>query len=326
MDKHDFIQRLPKAELHLHLEGAVPWELVRQKSSEDLPEFPDWWADDYRYDSWEPFGQAFFIIQETLLTVEDYYEAAQGMFTNLMDQNVRYVETSIGSEAVLRKGLSIDDVAYAVRDAVPDDLIVRFFCGFNRGFAYPLDDPIVQAVLNAPIDGIDLHGPETPDSAKPYADIYAAARQRGLMTKAHAGEHQGPQSIADALDYLEVNRIEHGTRALEDEALLERIIEEQITFDMCPISNLKLCVVDDLATYPIPYYIERGVRLTVNTDDPTLFGNTLTDEILALIDVMGLSLTDVAELQKNAFHVAEIPDEKRHQILTEIDDLIAQLP
>jgi adenosine deaminase len=207
MHKNDFIQQLPKAEVHLHLEGAVPWEVVRGLSSETLPDVPEWWADAYRFPDWTTFGNAFFIVQEALSTVETYQLAASAIFENLAAQNVRYVEISIGSEAVLRKGLRIDDVALAVKNATPDGMKIAFFCGFNRGFSYPLDDEIVQAVLNAPIDGIDLHGPETEESAIPYAQIFEAARHRGLMAKAHAGEFQGPQSIYDALDTLMVKRI-----------------------------------------------------------------------------------------------------------------------
>ena len=325
MDQNEFIQRLPKAEVHLHLEAALPWPLVRQLSSENLPETPEWWADEYRFPDWATFGQAFMISQSTLQSVEDYQRAASAIFENLAAQNVRYLEMSIGSEAVLRKGLHITDVATAVKNAAPQGMTVAFICGFNRGFSYSMDDEVVQAVLNAPIDGIDLHGPETPDSAKPYALIYEAAWERGLITKAHAGEFQGPDSIYDALDILKVKRIEHGTRAFEDDQLIERLITDEITLDMCPISNLKLGVVSDLTTYPLKYFLERGVRVTVNTDDPTLFGNTLTNELHVVVDVMGLSLPIVAELQKNAFRVARLSDEQRLEILAEIDDLVAHL-
>jgi adenosine deaminase len=153
--------------------------------------------------------------------------------------------------------------------------------------------------------------------------VFAAARDKGLITKAHAGELVGPRSIARALDLLGVRRIEHGVRAIEDAALVERLAREAITLDMCPWSNVKLGVVPDFAGHPLGRLHARGVPVTVSTDDPTVFGRSLTEELAAVLQGGAVTPADVARMQANAFRVAALPAEVRDAVLGEIDALVA---
>jgi adenosine deaminase len=326
MRTRDFIQALPKAELHLHFEGMVPWHLVQAHSEEPLPDTPPWWADDFRFDDFQDFTLAMKDCYGPVLTsVEHYQQVAQIAFDNLAAQNVRYVETSVAPNIALEQGLSLVDVIAAIKVVAPPTLTVAVFCGLARHNCHTLNDPIIQAVFSAPnLDGIDLHGDERLGDPAPFAEIFARARHLGLMTKAHAGELTGPQTIRDTLDLLQVTRIEHGTTAIEDEALLACLADEGITLDMCPTSNLKLRVVDSLENHPIRDFLRRGIPVTVNTDDPTVFGSSLTNELYLLAERLDFSPADLAQVQIAAFNVARLSDLQRAEVLAEIDQLVAE--
>jgi adenine deaminase len=326
MNTAEFIQRLPKAELHLHLEGAIPWTMVCEYADGTLAETPAWWADDFRYTNFGHFSVAMQLgIRHVLTSVERYHGVARAIFETLAAQNVRSVEISFGANLILAKGLSMSEVVTAVKDALPAGLNGSVFAAFNREQLYTLNDELVQAIFNSPADGIDLHGTETSQSPKPYAEIFEHARERGFMTKAHAGELQGAPAVWEVCKHLKVPRIEHGTRAAEDDALVQYLIDEQITLDMCPTSNWKLRVVDDITTHPIKSFFQKGVRVTVNTDDPTYFGCSLTDELTLLVDKLGFTLPELAEVQKNAFRVVRIAEDERAAIFAEIDTLVRDL-
>jgi adenosine deaminase len=324
MNPADFIRQLPKAELHLHLEGAIPWDMLREVGDDSLPLSPEWWAADFRYRDFDHFSQVIGSGMRSVLTsVDHYHRVAQHIFPILAAQNVRYAEISFSAEWVCHLRLPLNEVAEAVKAAAPEDLQVAIFCGFKR--TIPPQEAVVDAVFSAPaISGIDLHDKEVPGTAQPYAAVYQAAQARGLMTKAHAGELLGAESIWEAIHHLNVKRIEHGTRAIEDDALVNYLVEHDITLDLCPTSNLKLRVVDSLAAHPIKALYQRGVRVTINTDDPTFFGCSLTDELTQLAKELDFTTAELAEIQKNAFRVAKITDSERQAIIAEIDALQRQ--
>ena len=323
MKIQSFLQALPKAELHLHLEGALPWAMVQTQHSH-MPNAPAWWSETFRFADFTDFLAAIgSCYREVLVSTEQYAYAAQTLCNQLASQNVRYVEISFSTDHALSMGLSLDEVVATIKSAAVGQMVVRVFGGINRNVAYTLNDPLIKAMLNTPLlDGFDLHGDERLNTPKPYAEIYAQAQAAGLMTRAHAGEIVGPQSVRDALDFLGVKRIEHGTTAIYDQVLVERLAEEQITLDLCLTSNLKLGVVPKLTAHPICEFHRRGIPVTVNTDDPTIFGCSLTEELQLLVDKLGFSLADVAQMQRNAFHVANMPQTAKAAVLAEIDALL----
>lgn len=235
METNEFIQALPKAELHLHLEGAVPWEMV-QARVKSWPYPPPWWAKDFRFDDFNHFariiGQCY---ENTLTNVENYYLAAQGVFRNLLAQNVRYVEISFSLGHALSQNLPLAEVVAALKEAAPADVIVRVFCGVSRSRPHLLEAHLIDVVLNLPgLDGLDLHGDERVQGPAPFAHLFAEARQKGLATKAHAGELAGPDSLQAVMETLQLTRIEHGVTAIQDEGLMSRLVTEAVTLDMCP--------------------------------------------------------------------------------------------
>jgi adenosine deaminase len=321
----EFVRALPKAELHLHLEGAVPWALVRAHAA-GTPIQPPWWGDGFRFVDFTQFRSAVQTCMGCLVDAAAYGAVAGAIFHDLAAQNVRYVEISFDIVRVLDKTLTVGEVAAAVRAAAPAGLTARVFAAFSQHKPERTPPAVVRSVLEAPaLDGISLHGDETVQSTPYFAEAFVEARRRGLATKAHAGELMGPASVATALDVLGVRRIEHGVRAAEDSALVDRLVAEEITLDVCPWSNVRLRVVPDLARHPIGRLHGRGVRLTVNTDDPTVFGRTLSQEIVSLIDDLGFSRAEVARLQANAFAVADLPAPVREAALEEIAALLREI-
>ena len=321
----EFIQALPKAELHLHLEGAVPWAMARAFSVNSLPERPAWYAEGFQFADFLEFRGAVRDCMACLVDAPAYGAAAATIFLGLRAQNVRYAEISFDVARVLEKNLEVADVVAAIKAAEPPGLITRVFAGLSQHKVERTSPKVIEAVLSAPgLNGLSLHGDETMQRVDAYVDAFAEARRRGLQTKAHAGELMGPASVSTVLDRLGVTRIEHGVRAAEDNALVERLAAEAVTLDVCPWSNVRLKVVESLARHPIGLLHERGVRLTINTDDPTVFGRTLSEELSSLVDDLGFTPIDLARFQANAFAVAAIPDDTRKAVLDEIDALRAQ--
>ena len=319
-----FIQNLPKAELYLHLEGAIPWDMVCAQSDEALPETPLWWGKDFRFDDFDDFVQEIrFCRQNVLTSIEAYYQIASRIFQTLIAQNVAYVEISFGLEAAFELSDSLEPIVQAIKSAAPASLTVRVYAGIARHH-HP-ETLEASRLFSCPnLDGIDLHGDERLGRASDYAEIFAQAQALGLLTKAHAGEIVGPESISEALDHLAVKRLEHGTTAVYDDALVQRLAQENITLDLCPSSNLKLGVINHIQAHPIKYFYEQGIPVTVNTDDPTLFGCSLNGELYLLYQRLGFQAKDLAQLQANAFQVADMPETLRQSLLKRLEHLVDQ--
>ena len=209
-------------------------------------------------------------------TLERLDVASTEIYRDLAAQNVLYLEMSIGIGAYPYPPA---ETLAAFKNGIPDGLTVRISGGLSRDRDFKLihDAGTAYATCGA-LNGLDLHGLESEGDPRMFLDLYEMGRERGLILKAHAGEMSGPDSIVSILDSLNVKRIEHGVRGIESDALVQRYIDEDITLDLCPWSNVKLGVYPDLKCHPVRDLHRRGVRVTVNTDDPTPFGQTLTEE------------------------------------------------
>jgi adenosine deaminase len=325
MQAADFLRALPKAELHLHFEGSVPWAMIRAHAREPLPDRPAWWAEDFRFDDFTHFRREAARTLACLVDPPAYHRAAQTIFRDLAAQNVRYVEISIDVIRIADQPLRFAEVVAAIVAAAPAGLAVRVFGAFAYHKHDRTPDAAVADALATPgLAGIDLHGDEGVQSTARFREIFVQAHRQGLATKAHAGELAGAASVVAALDLLGVRRIEHGVRAVEDDRLVDRLAGEGVTLDTSPWSNVRLRVVGDLATHPIRRLHEQGVRLTISTDDPTVFGRSLTQELAGVVETIGFSLVDVARMQANAFEAAALPADARAAVLREIDALVAQ--
>lgn len=307
----DFVQSLPKTETHLHLEGALPLELL-QRVRPEFTKPPSSWASDFKFDDFAHFERELLDMAFSWFTSpERYHEAAKLIFARHVAQNVKYVETSFASGVIEFGGLNGREVLDAIRAAVPAGLEVRVFIGIHHNGFGPAMKPVLEDMLSWPdLAGIDLHGPEYLPLEPWSKGYWAAARRAGKYTKAHAGEFMGADFVGRVLDELQPQRIEHGVRAIDDPAIVAEIKRRGIALDMCPISNHKLMPGITLATHPIRKFLDAGVKVTVNTDDPISFGNTLNDDYVALGE-NGFSRKELAQMARNGFEVALMPDAQK---------------
>lgn len=319
------IHRLPKTETHLHVEGALPFELLQRVDPEKFAEKPACWAPDFKWPSFEAFESH--LIDHALLwftSPENYHEAARIIFQTHLDQNVRYVETSFHAGMIEFLNIPGPEILSAIRSAVPDGLEVRIFMGMSRNSYNEVLAPVLDACVDWDgLAGIDLHGVES----LPFEDwtprLWEKARCVGLEIKAHAGEFGPPGNVREALEVLGVRRIQHGIRAVEDPEVLQLAIDLGATFDVCPISNVKLDVVESMALHPLREFYDRGLRCTISTDDPFSFGNTVEDEYRALAENLGFTARELCHLAKNGFEVALVDDATRKKWLAEVDRFAA---
>jgi adenosine deaminase len=320
-----FIQALPKTETHLHIEGALPLELL-QRVRPEFKQPPASWAPDFKFRDFAHFeSELLDMVFAWYTSPERYHEAARLVFARHVAQNVKYVETSFASGIIEFGGLDGREILSAIRAAVPAGLEVRIFLGIHHSGAGPKMRPVLEDALTWPgLAGIDLHGFEDAPLEPWTAPYWAAARQAGKFTKAHAGEFMGPDFIRRILAELNPNRIEHGVRSVKDSALVSELARSRIALDVCPISNHKLMPGVTLETHPIRQLFDAGVKVTVSTDDPISFGNTLTDEYVALAERRGFSRQELARLARNGFEVALLPEAQKKPWLEQLDAIIGK--
>jgi adenosine deaminase len=322
----DFIQSLPKTETHLHIEGALPYELLRAWQPETYPENPYFHAPDYRYPSFPKFDEI--LLGHALpwfVSAERYHEAAKAIFAKHVAQNVRYVETSFHLPVAGFINTPGREIIAAIRAAVPAGLEVRIFAGMARpDYTGPMQAVIDDLGNWDGLAGVDLHGLESLPTEPWTAKVWARLRAAGKVTKAHAGEFGGADRVREAIDQLGATRIQHGVRAAEDPAVVALAAERGVTFDVCPLSNVKLGVTPSISAHPLRSFTAAGVRCTISTDDPLVFANTLNGEYAALAAEAGFSRAELARLAKNGWEVADVPATTRAAMSAEIDRLVGR--
>ncbi len=322
-DGGDWFDRLPKVELHVHLEGSIPldalWKLVRKYGGD--PETPDLAALERRftYRDFPHFIECWIWKNGFLREYEDFTLIAEAAARNFARQNIRYVEAFYSPPDFIRHGLKTGRLTEAVRrglDRVPAvevalvaDLVRDF--GPERAAA-TLAEAADLGELG--VIGIGLGGSEQEFPPAPFAGVFREARARGLKTTVHAGEALGAGSVRDAVELLRADRIGHATRAEEDPALVELLAERRIPLELCPLSNCCTGVIPTLDRHPARRYFERGLPVTVNTDDPAMFGNSLAGEYRALVSELGFSREDVRRLVLNAVDSCWLADREKHEL------------
>ncbi len=323
-----FIQDLPKTETHLHVEGALPYELLTAWQPERWPENPPFRARSYRYATFPEFEK---ILLEHALpwftSAERYHEAAKAMFAKHVAQNVRYVETSFHLPVTKLINVPGPEIIAAIRAAAPPGLEVRVFVGMLRSDINGDMRPTIDQLHSwEELAGIDLHGHESMATAPETAEVWQRVRAAGKVTKCHAGEFDGAARVREAIELLGVNRIQHGVRAIEDPAVVQLAAERGVTFDVCPISNVGLRVVQSMREHPLRRLMKAGVRCTVSTDDPLSFGNSVVEEYTGLALEMNFTRSELGEVARNGWAVADVPEEARSAALAEINRLCHSEP
>jgi len=323
-----FIQDLPKTETHLHVEGALPYELLTAWQPERWPENPPFRARSYRYATFPEFEKI--LLDHALpwfTSAERYHEAAKAMFAKHVAQNVRYVETSFHLPVTKLINVPGPEIIAAIRAAAPPGLEVRVFVGMLRSDINGDMRPTIDQLHSwDELAGIDLHGHESMATAPETAEVWQRVRAAGKVTKCHAGEFDGAARVREAIELLGVNRIQHGVRAIEDPEVVQLAAERGVTFDVCPISNVGLRVVQSMREHPLRRLMKAGVRCTVSTDDPLNFGNSVVEEYTMLALEMNFTRSELGEVARNGWAVADVSEEARTAALAEINRLCHSEP
>lgn len=307
-----FVRRMPKVELHLHIEGAIPLEtlfrLVRRSGREPSIRTLEDLSAKLRYTSFEHFIELWtwkntFIQDET-----DFEDIAYEVLRGLSDQNVRHVEATYSPGDYRRKGLATAAITECIiagkerayRDfGITCELIVDLIRDHGPEIGMQRLDEVTP-YLGRGVIGVGLGGSEQMFPADPYERVYAEARERGFRLTAHAGEVAGAESIWAAITKLGVERIGHGLRAFEDPELIEYLKQKQLPLEMCVVSNLRTGVWQSTASHPIRQYFDRGLKVTVNSDDPAMFGTSISLEYMTLVTELGFTTSEIKCVSLNA--------------------------
>ncbi len=326
----EFVQALPKTETHLHIEGALPYELLHEWDTARFPAQPGFLSASHRFPDFPSFDALLLGHAVPWFTsAQRYHDAARAVFARHLAQNVRYVEISFHLPIIQFIESTGREILAAIRSAIPAGLEVRVFAGMLRdSYNGPLRTVIDDLENWDGLAGADLHGNEAMPTEPWTAPVWQRLRAAGKITKAHAGEFGGAGRVREAIEQLGVTRIQHGVRAIEDPAVLALAATRGVTFDTCPISNVKLGVVPSLAAHPLARLLLAGVRCTISTDDPLLFGNTLNGEYTALANETGFTRATLAQLASNGWAVADVPAATRDAMQTQTAQLaqVASLP
>ncbi|HEX5165794.1 MAG TPA: adenosine deaminase [Thermomicrobiales bacterium] len=336
--ERDLIRRMPKAELHVHLEGSVRPETLLDLGRLHGVAYPFSDADGarewFRFRNFPHFIEVYVAICNCLLTVDDYDRVTYELALEAHRQQIRYLEVTIAPASLIEpRNSAVPDVVIAgcragARRALAD-LGVRMQFILDAVRSRPVEHVMALAEWTAAnqgdgLVGLGLGGQEVGYPAMPHAAAIRLARDRGVRISLHAGETVGPESVWDALE-AGSERIGHGVTSIHDPALVGHLVERGIVLEVSPTSNLCLGVAPSYVEHPFRALYDAGVTLTVNTDDPPMFGATLTGEYLALADHCGFTLDELVELNLNAARAAFLPEAERASLVASFESEIAGL-
>ena len=324
-DRDALIARLPKAELHLHIEGTLEPELLFALAERNGVAIPFRSAVEvraaYAFSNLQDFLDIYYQGMAVLLTEQDFYELTWAYLEHAHADNVRHVEIFFDPQGHTERGVAFATVVEGITRALADGE-ARF--GISHRlilcFLRHLDEAAAEATLDQAlpfldrIAGVGLDSSELGHPPSKFAHVFARARGLGLHLTAHAGEEGPPEYVREALDLLKVERIDHGNRALEDDGLVARIAAEGLTLTVCPLSNLKLCVIPEMARSPVKAMLDAGLKVTINSDDPSYFGGYVNANYRAVAEALDLSREQIVTLARNAFAGAFLApaDKARH--------------
>lgn len=335
-DLNALIAALPKAELHLHLEGSLEPEQLMQFAERNQVEIPFKTLDEvkaaYNFSNLQDFLDIYYQGMSVLQTEADFHDLTDAYLQRCHADNVRHVEVFFDPQGHTDRGLPfsvpIDGILSAL-DAAQDKygisykLIMCFLRHLSEEDAFATLDQATPYLDR--IHGVGLDSSELGHPPSKFQNVFAAARDKGLKLVAHAGEEGPPEYVYEALDLLKIDRIDHGNRLLEDETLIARVRDAGLTLTVCPLSNLSLCVVDDLKDHPMKKMLDLGLRATINSDDPAYFGGYVNQNYRETAAAVGLTRDEIITLARNSFTGSFLSAEEQARHLQDIDKAVAEL-
>ncbi|MBL1277701.1 MAG: adenosine deaminase [Ectothiorhodospiraceae bacterium] len=323
---HDWLNNLPKIELHLHLEGSLEPELMftlAKRNNVELPfESVDQIRKAYAFSNLQDFLDIYYQGANVLLVERDFYDLTWAYLQKCHEQNVIHVEPFFDPQTHTDRGISfevvITGISRALRDAesklgITSRLIMCFLRHLSEEAA--LDtltqaQPFIKHFIAVGLDSSEKgHPPEK------FSRVFEKARELGLLTVAHAGEEGPAKYIWTAINDLKVSRVDHGVNALDDPALMQHLVDTQIPLTVCPLSNTRLCVFDDMSQHTVLTMLDQGVCVTVNSDDPAYFGGYMTENFVALAESLNMTEEQAIQLVRNSISASFVDDARKNELL-----------
>lgn len=329
MSQLELIRALPKAELHVHIEGTFEPELmfaIAQRNQIDIPyKSVEEVKQAYNFHNLQSFLDIYYAGANVLIHEQDFYDLAWAYFEKCAEDRVVHTEMFFDPQTHTDRGIAFETVINGLQRACDDakakfgissHLIMCFLRHLSEEAAL---ETLAQALpYKDQIIGVGLDSSEVGHPPSKFERVFAKAREAGFLVVAHAGEEGPAEYVWEALDLLKVNRIDHGVRSEEDPVLMQRLIAEKMPLTVCPLSNLKLCIVNDMAQHNIRRLLQQGVQVTVNSDDPSYFGGYMNDNFIAITDALDLTAAELKQLALNSFEASFISAEEKQKWAAEI--------
>jgi len=328
---NDFIKGIPKAELHLHIEGTFEPELmfeiakrnnikIKYKTVSELRQA-------YDFDNLQDFLDIYYQGAGVLIEERDFYDMTWAYLEKIRVQNVTHAEIFFDPQTHTDRGIAFDTVVNGISRALKDahdkfNISSKLIMCFLRH----LDEEAAMKTLDSAVKHKDLIaavGLDSSESGNPpskFQKVFARAKAEGFLTVAHAGEEGPAPYVWEALDLLKVSRVDHGNHSLDDEKLVAELVRRNMPLTVCPLSNLKLKVVKNLKDHPLRRMMEKGLLVTINSDDPAYFGGYINDNYIAIAKALDLYKEDICKLAKNSFRASFLNEKAKLQMKQKVDE------
>jgi adenosine deaminase len=334
-DMDSLIKRLPKCELHIHIEGSLEPELMFALARRNGIKLPfasvDAVRQAYQFRQLQDFLDIYYRGMSVLVTEQDFYDLAWAYLKRARDDNVRHVEMFFDPQGHTARGIAFSVVVSGLHRAIVD---ARRELGVQASlimcFLRHLDEADAEQTLDRAlafrdkIVGVGLDSSEVGHPPSKFARVFRRAGDAGFFLTAHAGEEGPAAYVWEALDLLGVARVDHGNRSLDDDALVGRLARERMALTVCPLSNLRLRVVDDLSHHPLRRMMDRGLLVTVNSDDPAYFGGYVNENYRAVSHALGLRRDEIAATVRNGISASLMTTAEKADALAEVERVLAQ--
>ncbi|MPW29475.1 adenosine deaminase [Agarivorans sp. B2Z047] len=334
-NQQDFIKKIAKVELHLHIEGSLEPELMFKLAKRNNITLPYASVDDlkkaYQFNNLQEFLDLYYQGAEVLQTEQDFFDLAWAYFETCHRDNVLHTEIFFDPQTHTERGIAISTVINGLVRA-KQQAFTQFgiTCEYILCFLRHLSQDSAIETLEAAkpylkhIIGVGLDSSEQGHPPEKFQQVFAMAKQLGLQRVAHAGEEGPAANVANAWQLLDVSRIDHGVRCLEDEVLVKKLVAAQMPLTVCPFSNVKLKVVEHLSEHPLPKMLQKGLAVTINSDDPAYFGGYLLDNLQACSDTFAWSPQQIAQLSHNAVAASYASEQRKSELSQLIDNRLAE--
>ena len=331
MNITEYIKKIPKAELHLHIEGSFEPELMFEIAQRNKVEIPYQSVKEikkaYQFSCLQDFLDIYYAGASVLLYEKDFYDLTMAYFKHCAEENVVHTEIMFDPQTHTKRGISFETVINGIQKAREDAkekyeisslLIMSYLRHLSEEDAFEtLEQSLPYKHL---IKAVGLDSSEKGNPPSKFQKVFEASVKEGYIPVAHAGEEGPAEYIWEALDLLKISRIDHGNNCLTDEVLVKRLVDEKIALTVCPLSNLELKVVDDLKDHPLKKMLNLGLKATVNSDDPAYFGGYMNANFLQTAEALDLTKEDVKTLVKNSFEYSLLSDDEKQKYLIQVEN------